>query len=161
MKKAISLLIIFCIIFSTVLPAYAESNGTESIGVMPLDGFSYGYSKTNPYSSGGYGAYSDSRKGNVIFETVLASMLVSGITDAIMAPVSFRPSAKEVAEAIAKFASGAGSSWALTSTKVFYKLSTAYHTQLPGFYQKLRYEWYTDSSYSTKICTTYVYRYKA
>ncbi len=157
MKKIISVAIILCIAISLVTPAYAQRDDDNIVSPM----FSFGYSKSDPSFTNNYGGYGAARKGNVIFETILASMLIAGITDAIMAVLPFNPCAAEAAKKIASFASGAGATWALTSTQVYYKLFTAYHNTLPGFYQKLRYDWYTDNSYSQKISTTYVYRFKA
>lgn len=160
MKKVISLIVITCILLGVGAPAFAKQNDSDDT-ITPFDGFSYGYSYSDPSGGGGYGTFGTPRTGNVIFETILASMLVSGIASAIVSVLPFSPAAVATANQIANYAAGAGATWALTSTKVYYKLYTAYHNQLPGFYQYLRYEWYTDSTYQTKICTTYVYRFKA
>lgn len=160
MKKVISLIVITCILLGVGAPAFAQQNDSDDT-ITPFDGFSYGYSYSDPSGGGGYGAFGTPKKGNVIFETVLAGLLINEIASGIATVLPFSPAASEIANIIARFAAGAGATWALTSTKIYYKLYTAYHNQLPGFYQYLRYEWYTDSTYQTKICTTYVYRFKA
>ena len=164
MKKLISMILTICILASVGMPALASNDNVQK-NISTIDGFSYGYSYSDPApaSFGGYGAFGSPVKGNVIFETILATALVSDMAAAVMVVLPYSPAATAVAQNIARYAAGAGATWAATSTRVYYKLSTAYCNTLPGFYQYLRYEWYEDSSYSSdeKICTTYVYRFKA
>ena len=50
MKKVISLIVITCILLGVGAPAFAKQNDSDDT-ITPFDGFSYGYSFSDP--SGG------------------------------------------------------------------------------------------------------------
>lgn len=154
--------------FSIAIPAFAQEYMGEAqlsaaiadnqINPMdPMDGFSWGYSASDPSANHSYGPYSHTSSGNVKFESALASLLVSEIQVALISLLPISAVAQKAATLIFNFANAYSS----TSTHVYYKLYTATNTQLPGFYQKLRYDWYEDGTYKNFIGSTYIYRFKA
>jgi len=84
-------------------------------------------------------------------------MLVSKITNQLMKIIPCYAVSSAAAYMIKKYIKENY----LSNTKVWYSCRTARHNTLPGFYQKLYYTWYADSSRTKVIGTSIVYRYKA
>lgn len=121
------------------------------------DGFSFAYSQTDPSGGGGYKAYGAPKAGSKVFGNAIATLLVSEIAAGLIALIPISGVASEVAARVLSIFISISS----TSPYVYYDLSIAYHNVLPGFYQKLKYDWYADADHTIYITTTYLYRFKA
>lgn len=129
-------------------------------GIEPRDGFSWSHSTSDPSGGGGYGSYGAWSNGSTVLDVVLSNMTVGALAAVLsqIIPGIFANDFQTLASVILGSAGGF-----LTTPMLYYKVRTAYHNTMPGFYQKKEFMWYADSARTDELTSypTIVYAFKA
>jgi len=141
---------------------FAKAPNSSLIPIEPMDGMSYGYSATDPSPNGRYGSKTlTTAKGDTGIEVFLANATASACLAGFVAmcPALGESFWYAVATHVASYVLQTNGD----RLHVYYRLYTQRNTQLPGFYQKLTYVWYSDKNCTVplNIPATSFYRFKA
>lgn len=152
-NKIAALFLVLIMLLGCVGNAYAN-------GIEPRDGFSWSNTLNDPSGGGGYGSYGSWSNGSTALDVILSNMTVGALASVIASLIPGVDS-DDLQDLAADILGGAGGM--ITTPMLYFKVRTAYHNTMPGFYKKMEFKWYANSA-RTQELTAYpaiVYAFKA